>query len=89
MDSHDVQLLANLYWKPKASIRHNVEISERMSITQGMRQGFVASPHLFEMYTEIIMISQVFVFNKGGFRIGRRVINNFIYSGDTVILAET
>ena len=27
VDSHDVQQLANLYWKQKAAVRHNVEIS--------------------------------------------------------------
>ena len=56
MDSHDVQLLANLYWKQKAAIRHNGEISEWMSFRQDVRQGCVASPHLFTMHTEMIMI---------------------------------
>ena len=86
MDSHDVQLLANLYWKQKAAVHHNGEISEWMSITQGVRQGCVTSPHLFAMYTEMIIIS---LEDKGGFRIGGRVINNLRYSDDTVILAET
>ena len=53
--SHDVHLLANLYWKQKAAVRHNGEISEWMSIKLGVRQGCVASPHLFAMYTEMIM----------------------------------
>ena len=57
-----------------------------MSIKQGMRQGCVASPHLFAMYTEMIMIR---LEDKGGFRIGGRVINNLRYADDTVILAET
>ena len=56
-----------------------------MSIKQGVRQGCVASPHLFAMYTEMIMIS---LEDKGGFRIGGRVINNLRYADDTVILAE-
>ena len=43
------------------------------------------SPHLLEMYTEMIIIS---LEDKGGFRIGG-VINNLIYVDDTVILAET
>ena len=57
-----------------------------MSIKQGVRQGCVASPHLFTMYTEMIMIS---LEDKGGFRIGGIVINNLRYADDTVILAET
>ena len=86
VESHDVQLLANLYWKRKAAVRYNAEISEWMSIKQGVRQRCVASPHLFAMYTEIIMIS---LDDKGGFRIGGKVINNLRYADDTVILAET
>ena len=57
VDSHDVQLLANLYWKLKAAVRHNGEISEWMSIKQGVRQGCVTSPHMFAMYIEMIMRS--------------------------------
>ena len=57
-----------------------------MSIKQGMRQECVASPHLFEMYTEMIMRS---LEDNGGFRIGDRVINNPRFADDTVILAET
>ena len=86
VDGHDVQLLANLYWKQKAAVRHNGEISEWVSIKQGVRQGCVASPHLFAMYTEMILGSFE---DKGGFRIGGRVINNLRYADDTVILAET
>ena len=41
VDSHDVQLLANLYWKQKAAFRHNGEISEWMSIKQDVRQRCV------------------------------------------------
>ena len=50
VDCHDVQLLANLYWIQKAAVCHKSEISEWMSIKQGVRQGCVASPHLFAMY---------------------------------------
>ena len=86
VDSHDVQLLANLYWKQKAAVCHNGEISEWMSMKQGVRQVCGASPHLFAMYTEIVMRS---LEDEGGFRIGGRVINNLRYANDTVILAET
>ena len=85
VDSHGVQLLANLYWKQKAAVCHNGEISEWMSIKQGERQGCVASPHLLAMCTEMIMIS---LEDKEGFRIGGRVINNFRYAVDSVIVSE-
>ena len=46
IDPQDIKLLANLYWNQQVAVRHNGEIS----IKQGVRQGCVASPHLF-VYT--------------------------------------
>ena len=57
-----------------------------MSIKQGVCKGCVASPHLFAMYPEMIMRR---LDDKGGFRIGGRMIHNLRYTDDTVILAET
>ena len=37
IDPHDVKLLANLYWNQQAAVRHNGEISESISIKQGVR----------------------------------------------------
>ena len=50
IDTQDVKLLANLNWNRQAAVGHNGEISESISIKQGVRQGCVASPHLF-VYT--------------------------------------
>ena len=86
IDSHDIQLLANLYWNQQAAVRHNGEVSESVNIKQGIRQGCVASPHLFALYTEMIMRN---IEGKGGFRVGGTVINNLRYADDTVIIAET
>ena len=57
-----------------------------MSIKQGVRQGCVASPHLFALYTEMIMRE---IEDMEGFRIGGKVVNNLRYADDTVILAES
>ena len=38
IDSHDIQLLANLYWNQQAEVRHNGEVSESVNIKQGIRQ---------------------------------------------------
>ena len=58
-----------------------------MNIKQGIRQGCVASPHLFSLYTEMIMRN---IQGKGGFRVGGTVINNLRYADDddTVIITE-
>ena len=57
IDPQDVKLLANLYWNQQAVVRHTGEISESISIKQRVRQGCVASPHLFVLHTEMIMRS--------------------------------
>ena len=86
IDSHDIKLLANLYLNQQATVRHNGEVSESMNIKQGIRQGCVASPHLFALYTELIMRN---IEGKEGFRVVGTVINNLRYADDTVIIAET
>ena len=53
-----------------------------MSIKEGVRQGCVASPHLFAMTMRSLE-------DKGGFRISGRVLHNIGYADDTVILAKT
>ena len=86
IESHDIKLLANLYWNQQAAVRHNGEVSESMNIKQSIRQGCVTSPHLFRLYTEMIMRNME---GQGGFGVGGTVINNLRYADDTVIIAET
>ena len=43
IDPQDVKLLANLYWNQQAAVRHNGEISESISIKQGVRRCITAS----------------------------------------------
>ena len=62
------------------------DLSEWMSIKQGVRQGCVVSPHLFALYTEMIMRK---IEDMKGFQIGGKVVNNLRYADDTVILAES
>ena len=57
-----------------------------MSIKQGVRQGCVASPNLFALYTEMSMKE---IEDMERFRIGGKVVNNLRYADDTVILAES
>ena len=53
---------------------------------KGVRQGCVASPHLFALYTEMIMRE---LDDMDGFRIGGTVVNNLRYADDTVIIGES
>ena len=86
VDRSETRLLTNLYWKQTADVRCGDDISEWLDIKQGVRQGCVASPHLFALYTEMIMRE---LDDMDGFRIGGTVVNNLRYADDTVIIAES
>ena len=86
IDPQDVNLLANLYWNQQAAVRHNGEISESISIKQGVRQGCVGSQLLFVVYTEMIMRS---IDDMEGIKMGGYVMNNLRYADDIVIIAES
>ena len=55
VDQAELRLLISLYWNQTAAVRCDDDISAWTSIKQGVRQGCVASPHLFALYTEMIM----------------------------------
>ena len=80
------QDISNLYWNQQAAVKHNGEVSKSINIKQGIRQGCVASPHMFALHTEMIMRN---IDRKGSFSVGGTVINNLRYADDTVIIAET
>ena len=67
----------------EVDVRCDKDLSEWMSIKQGVRQGCVASPHLYALYTEMIMRE---IEDMEIFRIGGKVVNNLRY---TVMLAES
>ena len=86
VDKSETRLLTNLYLKQTAAVRCGDDISEWLDIKQGVRQGCVASPHLFALYTEMIMRE---LDDMDGLRIGGTVVNKLRYADDTVIIVES
>ena len=86
IDDNDIYMLQWLYWHQKASVLVEGEFTPRCEIQRGVRQGCVASPFLFTLYTEMILRS---LDDFDGFKIGGRKITNIRYADDTVILAES
>ena len=82
----ELRLLISLYWNQTAAVICDDDISAWMSIKQGVRHGCEASPHLYALYTDMIMRE---LGNMEGFRIGSTVVNNLRYADDTVIVAES
>ena len=52
---HIIVLLKNLYNQQKAAVRTVYGMTEWFEIEQGVRQGCILSPHLFNFYSERIM----------------------------------
>ena len=68
-----MQLVTNLYWNQTGAVRCNKDISEWISIKHGVIQGCVVSPHLFALYTDMIIKE---IDSMYGFRIGGTIIHN-------------
>ena len=53
----------------------------------GVRQGYIMSPCLFNLYAEYIMWNVGL--DKAGIKISERNINNLRYADDTTLMAES
>ena len=56
---------------------------------KGVRQGYVLSPCLFNLYAEYIMRNARLDEAQAGIKIAGRNINNFRYAYDTTLMAES
>ena len=58
-------------------------------IGEGVRQGYILSPCLFNLYAEYIMRNTGLDEAQAGFKIPGRNINNLRYADDTTLMAES
>ena len=84
VDGKYVKIIRNLYWDQTASVRIMNELSEEIRIQRGVRQGCVASPTLFNLYTDIFFRH---IINMKGVNVGGTNYNNLRYADDTALLA--
>ena len=82
---HLTCLLRNLYAGQEATVRTRHGITDYFQIRKGVRQGYILSPCLFNLYAEYIMRNARLEGAQAGIKIGRRNINNLRYADNTTL----
>ena len=85
---HFTCLLRNLYAGQEATLRTGHETTDLFQIGKGVRQGYIMSPCLFNLYAEYIMQNARLDEAQAGIKIAGRNINNLRYADDTTLMAE-
>ena len=86
-----VRLLIYWYSNQTMCIRWSGKLSEHFGVTNGVRQGGILSPHLFNIYIYIYMDDLTIALNKcnTGCVIRSTTINHLMYADDLVILSPS
>ena len=86
---HLTCLLRNLYAGQEATVRTGHRTTDWFQIGKGVRQGWVLSPCLFNLYAEYIMRNTGLEEAQAGIKIARGNINNLRYEDDTTLMTES
>ena len=87
--NHMTCLLRNLYAGQEATARTGHGTLDWFQTGKGLRQGFILSPCLCNLYTEYTMGNAGLDEAQAGIKTARRNINNLRYADDTNLLAES
>ena len=85
---HLPSLLRNLYAGQEATVRTGHGTMNWFKIGEGVHQGCILSPCLFNLYAEYIMQNAGLDEAQAGINIARRNINNLRSADDTTLMAE-
>ena len=83
---HLTCLLRNLYAGQEATVRTGHGTTDWLQIGQGIRQGCILSPCLFNLYAEYIMRNAGLDEAQGGIKTAGRNISNLRYTDDTTLM---
>ena len=86
---HLTRILGNLYAGQEATVRTRYGIIDWFQIGKVIYQGCLFSPCLFKLYAKYIMQNARLDEAQAGIKIAKRNINNFRYTDDTTLLAES
>ena len=86
---HLTCLLRNLYAGQETTVRREHGTTDWFQVGEGVRQGCILSPCLFNLYAEYIMRNARLDEAQAGIKIAGRNINNLRYTDDTTLMAES
>ena len=86
---HLTCLLGNLYAGQEATVRTGHGTTDWFQIGEGVHQGSILSPCLFNLYAEYIMRNTGLEEAQAGIKIARKNINNLRYADDTTLMAAS
>ena len=86
---HLTCLLRNLYAGQEATVRTGHGTTDWFQIREGVRQGCILSPCLFNLHAEYIMRNAGLEEAQAGIKIAGRNINNLRYADDTTLMVES
>ena len=86
---HLTCLLRNLYAGQETTVRTGHRTTDWFQIRQGVCEGCILSPCLFNLYAEYIMRNTGLDEAQAGIKIAGRNINNLRYAHDTTLMAES
>ena len=86
---HLTSLLRNLYAGQEATVRTGHGTTDWFQIKKGVRQGYILSPCLFNLYAQYIMRNAGLNEAQAGFKFAGKNINNLRYADDTTLMTES
>ena len=89
ISEHLTCLLRNLYAGQEATARTGHGTTDWFQTGEGVSQGCILSPCLFNLYAEYIMRNAGLEEAQAGIKIAGRNINNLRYADDTTLIAES
>ena len=84
---HIIQLIKAMYDQQQAAVRTTYGLTEWFEVNQGVRQGCILWPHLFNIYSETIMRNALENY-EGTVNVGGYKISNLRYADDIVLIAS-
>ena len=85
---HLTSLFRNLYAGQEATISTGHGTTDWFQTGKGVRQGYILSPCLFNLYAEYLMRNAGLEEAQAGVKIARRSTSNLRYAEYTTLMAE-